>query len=350
MRIKGFFLLCTFFCFSLPVLFAAGVFQRSERAGDSRRVKVTVDGKESVTYPDLSKAFASIQSGQKAVVQLLASIDLADQSASLAPSGENCEVTLDLNGFTLAGGSAVALLQNETQSFDLKIVGPGTLFNYGIGTVLSDQTHSTLSIQGPLMLHGGQDNAVIDLPKGFVTVEQGVRVVSCNNHAGDERSGVVRATLVTVDGGTIANCGEGDIIYTGEDGEVAVHSGRILGKGKIASGMIYCSSDTVTGLKPVAWYTIKTAVEGYDCRVHVDDQVTVNDGMLYGRSGMPIMLTLIPKKAGAVAAQLQVKAADAAPLELKPVSAPADAPDGTHSYVFVMPDASVVISQRPVAE
>lgn len=342
---KALFLLCFSLVTLGPSAQASGTAPEQRSAAPAAKVTLLVGGKPVGQYPDLDQAFASITDGQQAVVQLQASIDLADLAVKAAPAGANCDVTLDLNGFTLAGGNATGLLVNETQAYDLKIVGPGTLFNYGNGCVVSDRTHSTLEVSGPLLLHGGQGNAVVSLPGGFVTVGNGARLISCNDNVDNDRSGVVRATLVTVDGGTVANCGDGDIINGTDDGEVMVRGGRILGKGKIASHTIYCLSDSVVRLKSPAWYAIRTVVADYDCRVQVDDQVTVNNGLLYGKSGKPIVLTLIPKAAGAAAPQVHVKAADASQPQLQRVAVASGAPAGAVSYTFEMPEAAVVIQE-----
>ena len=322
----------------------------ASRQSAKEKVVVLVEEKTVGKFSDLSRAFSSISEGQKAIVRLEGSVYLGDENVTLSPGGVNCEITLDLNGYSIAGGNATALLVNESQPFDLKISGPGTLFNYGIGSVLSDRTHSTLLVSGPVLLHGGQGNSVIDLPKGFVTIGKNAELISCNDNEGNERAGVVRATLVTVDGGTVANCGDGDIISSATDGEVMVRGGRILGKGKIASNTIYCPSDSVVRLKSPAWYAINTDVSGYDCRVQVDDNVTVNAGQLYGKSGQTIMLTLVPLANADSGLGVQVRAADKRhpDVTLLPVADRADA--GTKCYSFKMPEASVVVSQRAATD
>lgn len=344
----------TLFCFCLfTVSLAAHV--PDVKAGAVRQTAnekfvVLIDGKIVGKYSDLSKAFSSITDGQKAVVRLESSVDLSEGQVKLSPGGANCEVTLDLNGYSIAGGSSTALLVNESQSFDFKISGPGTLFNYGIGSVLSDGTNSTLLITGAVMLHGGQGNSVINLPKGFVTIGSGAELISCNDNANNDRAGVVRASLVTVDGGTVANCGDGDIISSTADGEVMVKGGRILGKGKITSSTIYCPSDTVGHLKSPAWYAINTDVAGYDCRVQVDDNITVNAGQLYGKSGQTITLTLIPDGDAQSGQTVQVRAADDGNPELTELPVSEGSVPGTKRYSFEMPDVSVVISHEAAAD
>lgn len=204
-----------------------------------------------------SQAYLTLQAAVDAVadeqtITLLKDIDFTEDEI-ITTGISNRDFTLDLNGFTLNGGSGSSSLIQHNNAGTLTITDSQTG-----GKITSNRASSTaqgtiaVTANGSLIIDGGTVENTLDYIElgtdaGIAVNNRGTGYVRINN-------GTVSASFaaifnnssgsVIVNDGTIT--GEGNGIYNTSSGSVTVSGGDFCSNGKNARGILVAGSGSVT--------------------------------------------------------------------------------------------------------